>query len=171
MPAAIHVEQSPERAHSHAGPVSLRSVHAPRRQRVRKQRPQRSDGRSGRSQQMKATEIQESTTPALKRELGLLDLTLFYVASTLSVRWIATAAAAGSSTLVVWMIALCCFFLPLAASVLELSSRYPNEGGLYVWTQRAFGDFTGFIAAWSYWMSNLSYFPAVLYFGAGSALF
>jgi amino acid transporter len=120
---------------------------------------------------MKATEIQASTTPALKRELGLLDLTLFYVASTLSVRWIATAAAAGPSTLVVWMIALCCFFLPLAASVLELSSRYPNEGGLYVWTQRAFGDFAGFIAAWSYWMSNLSYFPAVLYFGAGSALF
>ena len=63
------------------------------------------------------------------------------------------------------------FFVPLAASVLELSSRYPQEGGLYVWTQRAFGDFSGFIAAWTYWMSNLPYFPAVLYFGAGSALF
>jgi amino acid transporter len=54
---------------------------------------------------------------------------------------------------------------------MELSSRHPDEGGLYVWTREAFGDFAGFIAAWSYWMSNLPYFPGVLYFGAASALF
>jgi amino acid transporter len=59
----------------------------------------------------------------------------------------------------------------LAASVIELSSRYPQEGGLYVWTREAFGDFSGFIAAWTYWVSNLPYFPGVLYFGAGSVLF
>jgi amino acid transporter len=112
-----------------------------------------------------------STKPALKRALGFRDLTLFYVVSGLSVRWVATAAAAGPSTLVVWVIALVGFFIPLAASVLELSSRYPQEGGLYVWTKEAFGDFFGFIAAWTYWMSNLPYFPAVLYFGAGSVLF
>jgi amino acid transporter len=116
--------------------------------------------------------MQETPTPcALKRELGLFDLVLFYVAGGLSLRWIATAAAAGPSTIIVWIFACLCFFVPLAACVLELSSRYPEEGGLYVWTQRAFGDFSGFIAAWTYWMSNLPYFPAVLYFGAGSALF
>jgi len=109
--------------------------------------------------------------PALKRALGFRDLTLFYVVSGLSVRWVATAAAAGPSTLVVWVIALFAFFLPLAASVLQLSAEYPQEGGLYVWTQEAFGDFFGFIAAWTYWMSNLPYFPAVLYFGAASVLF
>jgi len=114
----------------------------------------------------------ETTTPcALKRELGLVDLVLFYVAGGLSLRWIATAAAAGPSTIIVWIFACLCFFVPLAACVLELSSRYPEEGGLYVWTRCAFGDFSGFIAAWTYWMSNLPYFPAVLYFGAGSALF
>jgi glutamate:GABA antiporter len=109
--------------------------------------------------------------PALKRALGFRDLTLFYVVSGLSVRWVATAAAAGPSTLVVWIIALLAFFVPLAASVLQLSSEFPQEGGLYVWTQEAFGDFSGFIAAWAYWMSNLPYFPAVLYFGAASVLF
>lgn len=108
---------------------------------------------------------------ALARELGVVDLILFYLAGGLSVRWIATAAAAGPSTITIWLFACVCFFLPLAASVLELSSRYPQEGGLYVWTQKAFGDFSGFIAAWTYWMSNLPYFPGVLYFGAGCALF
>jgi amino acid transporter len=107
----------------------------------------------------------------LKRELGFFHLTLFYIAGALSLRWIATAAAAGPSTIIIWIFACLGFFIPLAASVLELSSRYPQEGGVYIWTQRAFGDFSGFIAAWTYWMSNLPYFPAVLYFGAGSLLF
>jgi amino acid transporter len=54
---------------------------------------------------------------------------------------------------------------------MELSSRYPEEGGIYVWTREAFGDFSGFICAWAYWMSNLPFFAGVLYFGAASALF
>ncbi len=39
-----------------------------------------------------------------------------------------------------------------------------------MWTREAFGDFSGFIAAWTYWMCNLPYFAGVLYFGAASAL-
>jgi amino acid transporter len=109
--------------------------------------------------------------PTLKRGIRFRDLVLFYVVSALSVRWAATAAAAGPSILVVWFAALTCFFVPLAASVMELSSRLPDEGGLYVWTREAFGDFAGFIAAWTYWMSNLPYFSGVLYFGAASTLF
>jgi amino acid transporter len=112
-----------------------------------------------------------TATTELKRTIGFRDLTLFYVVSGLSVRWTAMAAAAGPSILVIWAVALLCFFLPLAGCVMELSSRYPQEGGLYVWTREAFGDFSGFIAAWTYWMSNLSYFPSVLYFAAASVLF
>jgi len=55
--------------------------------------------------------------------------------------------------------------------VIELSSRYPQEGGLYVWSRRAFGDFAGFMAGWTYWSCNLPYFPALLYFAAGNAIF
>jgi glutamate:GABA antiporter len=110
-------------------------------------------------------------TEKLKRALGFRDLTMFYVVSGLSLRWVATAAAAGQSALGVWVLALICFFIPLAGCVLELSSRYPQEGGLYVWTQQAYGDFPAFMAAWIYWMSNLPYFPAVLFFAARSLLF
>jgi glutamate:GABA antiporter len=112
-----------------------------------------------------------SKATQLKRTLGLRDLALFYVMTTLSVRWTATAAAAGPSILVIWLAALTCFFVPLAASVMELSSLYPEEGGIYIWSREAFGDFWGFLAAWAYWMSNLPYFPGVLYFGAASVLF
>ncbi len=112
-----------------------------------------------------------NAVPALKRGIRFRDLVLFYVISTFSVRWTALAAAAGPSILIVWIAALACFFVPLAASVMELSSRHPDEGGIYIWTREAFGDFPGFLAAWTYWMSNLPYFPGVLYFGAASALF
>ena len=109
--------------------------------------------------------------PSLKRSLRFRDLTLFYIVSLLSVRWVSTAAAAGPSTLIIWIVALIGFFIPLAVSVLELSSRYPDEGGLYVWTREAFGPFAGFITSWTYWMCNLPFFASVLYFGAGAALF
>ena len=107
----------------------------------------------------------------LKRVLGVRDLVFFYVVSGLSLRWIATSAATGASALGVWLLAWVGFFLPLAGCVLELSARYPAEGGLYVWTREAFGPFPGFIAAWTYWMSNLPYFPAILFFAAGSLLY
>jgi amino acid transporter len=106
----------------------------------------------------------------LKRSLGLRDLTVLFVLTTLSIRWIATAAAAGPGTLLVWIAGLLCFFLPLAASVLALGTRFPDEGGIYVWTREAFGDRSAFVTAWTYWMSNLPYFPGILYFGAGTVL-
>jgi glutamate:GABA antiporter len=106
-----------------------------------------------------------------KRVLGFRDLVLFYVVTGISLRWIATAASAGPSSIVIWIGAWLCFYTPLALSVLELSSRYPSEGGLYVWSKRAFGDFSGFMSAWTYWTSNLPYFPAVLYFAASNVLF
>jgi amino acid transporter len=103
--------------------------------------------------------------------MGFRDLLLFYVVTGVSLRWIASAAAAGPSSIVIWIGAWLVFYTPLALSVIELSSRYPNEGGLYVWSKRAFGDFSGFMAAWTYWASNLPYFPAILYFAASNMLF
>jgi amino acid transporter len=107
----------------------------------------------------------------LRRTLGFRDLVLFYLATTFSLRWIATAAAAGPSALVIWVFAALGLFVPLVFTVLELSSRYPDEGGMYIWSKRAFGPFAGFITGWTYWSSNLPYFPGLLYFAAANALF
>jgi amino acid transporter len=105
------------------------------------------------------------------RAMGFRDLVLFYIVTGISLRWIATAATVGASAVVIWLIAWCAFYLPLALSVMELSSRYPQEGGMYIWAKRAFGEFPGFMTGWTYWASNLPYFPAVLYFAASNALY
>jgi amino acid transporter len=109
--------------------------------------------------------------PALRRVLTFRDLFLFYIVTSFSLRWIATAAAAGPSALVIWIVAALGLFVPLVLTVLELSSRYPEEGGVYVWSKRAFGPFAGFITGWTYWGSNLPYLPGLLYFAAANALF
>ncbi len=70
------------------------------------------------------------TVPHLRRALGFRDLFFFYIVTSLSLRWIGTAAAAGPSAVVIWILAAATFFVPLVVSVLELSSRYPQEGGL-----------------------------------------
>ncbi len=110
-------------------------------------------------------------TGQLRRVLTFRDLFLFYMVTGFSLRWIATAAAAGPSALLIWVIAALGLFVPLVFTVLELASRYPEEGGIYVWSKRAFGPFAAFITGWTYWGSNLPYFPGLLYFAAANALF
>ena len=103
--------------------------------------------------------------------MGFRDVLFFIVTAGTNLQWVAFAAARGASAIVVWFIGFFAMALPLAICVIALSSRHPEEGGVYVWSKLAFGDFAGFITGWTYWMSNIPYFPAVLYFAAANALY
>lgn len=109
--------------------------------------------------------------PSLRRVLRVRDLVFFYVTAVLGMRWVSTAAAAGPSALLIWVVSAATLFIPLAYTVIELSSRYPDEGGIYVWTKHAFGEFGGFMTGWTYWGANLTYLPGLLYFAASTALY
>ena len=98
----------------------------------------------------------------LRRVMGFWDLLLFNVAAVLGPRWIAAASHNGPSSVSLWILAAVGFFLPTALVIVELTSRYPEEGGLYAWTKLAFGDFHGFVAGWTYWIYTIFYFPALL---------
>jgi amino acid transporter len=106
----------------------------------------------------------------LSRPLGLGDVVLYFVTACSSLQWVATAAAAGPSSLIVWIVAGFAMFLPVSVCTVALAARYPDEGGMYVWSKLAFGPFAGFLTGWTYWTSNLPYFAGMLYFAAGSAL-
>lgn len=106
----------------------------------------------------------------LSRSLGIGDVVLYFVTACSSLQWVAAAAAAGPSSLVVWVIAAFAMFLPVSVCTVALAARFPDEGGMYVWSKMAFGPFAGFLTGWTYWTSNLPYFAGMLYFAAGSAL-
>ena len=112
-----------------------------------------------------------SESHLLHRVLSTRDLVLLNTAAIVGLRWLSMAAKIGPTSLALWALGLVIFFVPLALCVLELSSRLPGEGGLYVWTKTAFGDVHGFIAGWSYWTANLVFFPSLLLFAAGVSLY
>jgi len=93
-----------------------------------------------------------TTKPALKRELGLRDLTLFAVTCIISARWIPIAAHAGPGSVTLWFLAAVLFMVPLTVAVAALVAKYPEAGGLYLWTRRDFGAWAGFPSFWVYWM-------------------
>src|ERR1044072_1968318 len=100
--------------------------------------------------------------PELPRTLTLRDLVLLNIVAVLSIRWLATSAAAGPSSLVLWVCAALFFFVPQGLAVAALSARFPDEGGIYAWTKRAFGEGHGFLCGWCYWINNILYYPNLL---------
>ena len=98
----------------------------------------------------------------LRKEMGFWDVLLFNIATVLGPRWVAAAAHNGTSSISLWILAALLFFVPSALVINELSSRFPEEGGLYVWAKEAFGDFHGFVAGWNYWIYTVFYFPGLL---------
>src|SRR5216684_2767278 len=94
--------------------------------------------------------------------MGFWDVLLFNIATVLGPRWVAAAAHNGTSSISLWILAALLFFVPSALVINELSSRFPEEGGLYVWAKEAFGDFHGFVAGWNYWIYTVFYFPGLL---------
>src|SRR5262245_23365073 len=98
------------------------------------------------------------------------DLVLFCVVTGMSVRWTAAAATLGPAAITIWLGAFLFFYIPLLVAVLELSSRFEEgDGGIYDWSKRALGPWSGFMTGWTYWTSNLPYFPSLLLFAADAA--
>ncbi|HVU45686.1 MAG TPA: APC family permease [Terracidiphilus sp.] len=102
------------------------------------------------------------TKSQLRKAMGFWDVLLFNIATVLGPRWIAAAGHNGTSSISLWILAAFFFFVPGAFVINELSSRFPEEGGLYVWSREAFGPFHGFIAGWTYWIYTVFYFPGLL---------
>lgn len=101
-------------------------------------------------------------TPPLRRVLTTRDLVLFNLVAIIGLRHLATSGKAGPSALVLWVLAGLLFFVPQGLTVAELSRRFPDEGGMYAWTKRALGDGHAFVCGWSYWISNVLYYPNLL---------
>src|SRR5215475_4633441 len=98
----------------------------------------------------------------LVRALKLPDLVLFNLVAVLGLRHLGTTARFGPGSLLMWLIAAVFFFIPQGLAVIELSSRFPKEGGIYFWTKSALGEGNGFLCGWCYWINNVLYYPNLL---------
>jgi len=109
--------------------------------------------------------------PHLKKALGLFDLTLLLIVAVVNLNLVPAIANEGVGVTTLWVLAFLFFFLPQAVAVIELSSRLPGEGGIYLWSKIPFGEFHGFISGWCYWTNNLFYIPTLLIYFVNCAFF
>jgi amino acid transporter len=109
--------------------------------------------------------------PKLVRALKLRDLVLFNLVAVLGLRHLGTTAKFGPGSLLMWCVAAVFFFIPQGLAVIELSSRFPKEGGIYFWTKWALGEGHGFLCGWCYWVNNVLYYPNLLISAAVIATF
>ena len=114
---------------------------------------------------------QQSEPAHLKRVLGRWDLVLLFVVAIVNLNVVPAVSASGGMTVWLWLISLLLFFCPQGMAVVELSHRYPGEGGIYLWTKKVFGDFHGFLSGWCYWTNNIFYVPTVVLIFLGIAVF
>ncbi|MCI0404064.1 MAG: APC family permease [Acidobacteria bacterium] len=116
-------------------------------------------------------EAKAGTAPHLKRVLGRRDLVLLFVVAITNLNIVPAVASSGPVVIWLWLLALLFFFWPQGVAVIELSQRYPGEGGVYLWTKKMFGDFHGFLSGWCYWTNNIFYVPTVLLYLVGIAVY
>ena len=98
------------------------------------------------------------------KSLGATDVASLVIVSVVTLRWIPRAARAGWPSVSLWCLAALLFFLPLTMVVRDLSARYPEQGGLYMWVHHAFGPRHSFFCAWCLWLNQVFYFPSYLLF-------
>src|SRR5215475_7605389 len=96
--------------------------------------------------------ISEKVAPTLVgRTLGSFDLVVIFVALVLFISNASTVQFAGSAAFVFWGLGFLTFLIPGALVTAQLGRMFPEEGSLYVWTQKALGPFWGFFAGFVAW--------------------
>jgi amino acid transporter len=109
--------------------------------------------------------------PHLKRVLNRWDLVLLFVVAVFNLNVVPSIAANGGVTVWLWIVSVLLFFWPQGIAVIELSHRYPGEGGVYLWAKQVFGDFHGFLSGWCYWTNNMLYVPTVTLYFVGVSVY
>ncbi len=122
---------------------------------------------------MTATTKTAKPAGSFKKALRGLDMTLFTVSAILVIDTLTASAAIGPATISWWVITLLLFFIPYGLITAELGTTYPEQGGLYVWVARAFGEKWAARTTWLYWVNVALWMPSVyvLFAGIFSQLF
>ena len=87
------------------------------------------------------------------KKFRLIDAILSVITVVFVAEAAAPAAAIGNSQFFWWIFLIIAFLLPYGLVVSELGTTYDDEGGLYDWVRRAFGDRWGSRVSWYYWIN------------------
>lgn len=98
------------------------------------------------------------------KALGVRDIVLMNVVAILSIRQLSTVAPYGAASVLLWVIAAVGLFIPLSMVCGELSTGWPEAGGIFVWVRAAFGPRIGWLCVFFFLCSCIFFFPMLLQF-------
>lgn len=96
-----------------------------------------------------------------KQKVSLFKMISFTVCGIVVLDTFVAPAAMGVSSITVWLLTAILFFIPYGLINAELGAAYPEDGGIYLWVKRAFGEFQATLVAWFYWVNVAFWMPAV----------
>lgn len=103
-----------------------------------------------------------------KPALSVLALTMINVIAIDSLRNIPMGAAYGFSLVFYYIVCALLFFIPSALVSAELTTGWPQTGGIYVWVREAFGKPAAFVVIFIQWIYNVCWYPTILSFLAAT---
>src|SRR6266568_2432005 len=96
--------------------------------------------------------VSERIAPGmLPRVLSSFDMTIIFVAIVLFIVNASAIQQAHQAAYTYWILGFLAFLIPGALVTAQLGQMFPQEGSLYVWTQKALGPFWGFFAGFCAW--------------------
>jgi amino acid transporter len=96
------------------------------------------------------------------KKLGFIDIVSLSFAAVFSLELIASQASMGPSLIFCFIVLGVTFFLSHGLICAELGSTYPDQGGIYVWIKRAYGDRWAARTTWWYWINVAGFIPSTL---------
>jgi amino acid transporter len=103
--------------------------------------------------------------------IGLFALVMLISGAIDSIRNLPATALFGSSLIFFFIFSAIIFLIPAGLVSAELSSRSNEKSGIFHWVHQAFGEKIAFFAIWLQWINTLVWFPTVLSFIAGTAVY
>ncbi|HJU36805.1 MAG TPA: APC family permease [Gaiellaceae bacterium] len=91
----------------------------------------------------------------LPRVLNSFDMTIIFVAIVLFVVNASAVQQAHQAAFTYWILGFLLFLIPGALVTAQLGQMFPQEGSLYVWTQKALGPFWSFFAGFCAWWPGI----------------
>ena len=91
----------------------------------------------------------------LPRVLNSFDMSIIFVAIVLFIVNASAIQQAHQAAYTYWILGFIAFLIPGALVTAQLGLMFPQEGSLYVWTQKALGPFWGFFAGFCAWWPGI----------------
>lgn len=102
------------------------------------------------------------------KKISLISLIILIIAAIDNIRNLPAAALFGSSLIFFFIFSAIVFLIPTSMVAAELSATFPNNGGIYQWVNKAFGEKLAMAAIWLQWVNTMVWYPTMLSFIAGT---